>query len=197
MNTFEAIEGRRSIRKFRTEPLPKETVEKILAAAIRAPSPNNYQPWRFTIIQGSQKDQMVDVMRRAVIDHASRGECTGNAKWMAEIMAKAPVTVFVHNPEGTHPWLARAENNVIYQRRSAWELATTLSIGAAIQNMLLAAHDLGIGSLWIGEVWKVYIELNAWLDNESQMVAAIAFGYSDEKPAARPRKPLDDVVHWL
>ncbi len=71
------------------------------------------------------------------------------------------------------------------------------SIGASIQNMLLAAQDLGIGSLWMCDVFYAYEELSAWLGAEGEMIAAVAFGYPAETPAARPRKPLSEIVRKL
>ena len=68
--------------------------------------------------------------------------------------------------------------------------------GAAIENMLLAATEKGIGSLWICDIYFAYSELCKWLDCEGQLVAAVAFVYADESPPARPRKNLEDVVVW-
>jgi nitroreductase len=77
-------------------------------------------------------------------------------------------------------------------------LVNVQSVGAAIQNMLLAAQDLGLGSLWIADVFYAYGKLCSWLGKEGQMmVAAVSFGYPDENPDARPRKPVSDVTHWL
>jgi nitroreductase len=71
------------------------------------------------------------------------------------------------------------------------------SIGAAIQNMLLAAQESGLGSLWMCDVFYAYKELCAWLGQSGEMIAAVALGYADESPAARPRKPIGEVVRWV
>jgi nitroreductase len=71
------------------------------------------------------------------------------------------------------------------------------SIGAAIQNLLLAAHELDIGSLWIADVLYAYEELCDWLGEQGELVAAVSLGYADESPAARRRKSLSEVVRWL
>jgi len=73
----------------------------------------------------------------------------------------------------------------------------TQSIGAAIQNMLLAAQELGIGTLWICDVFYAYDELCAWLGQKNQMIAAVSLGYPDEQPNARPRKTVDEVTVWF
>jgi len=71
------------------------------------------------------------------------------------------------------------------------------SIGAAIQNMLLAAQELGLGSLWICDVFIAYEELCHWLGETGELIAAVSFGYADESPPARPRKPMREVVREL
>lgn len=71
------------------------------------------------------------------------------------------------------------------------------SVGAAIQNMLLAALELGVGSLWICDVFEAYNELCQWLDEPGQMVAAVSLGYADVSPKAPSRKPLSEVTRWM
>jgi nitroreductase len=63
--------------------------------------------------------------------------------------------------------------------------------------MLLAALDLGLGSLWICDVLYAYDGLCDWLGQEHQMIAAVSFGYPDEQPGPRPRKPVGEVTTWL
>ena len=95
------------------------------------------------------------------------------------------------NPEGLDPWLTRSVDQV-------WSDVVNLqSIGAAIQNMLLAAVELGVGSLWICDVFYAYRELTAWLGETHQMIAAVSFGYPDEAPGPRPRKPVSEVTTWV
>lgn len=70
------------------------------------------------------------------------------------------------------------------------------SISASIQNMLLAATEKGIGSLWICDIYFAYAELCEWLNEDGQLIAAVAFGYPNEFPKERPRKKMEDVVEW-
>ncbi len=78
-----------------------------------------------------------------------------------------------------------------------WDVVDIQSIGAAIQNMLLAAQDLGLGSLWICDVFVAYEEFCEWLGEKGEMIAAVSFGYAAESPAARPRKPFNDLVNFI
>ena len=191
MNTLDVIAARRSIRRFADRPVPDEALQTILTAAIRAPSGMNRQPWRFVVVREDKRAEMVRVMRDGIAKREARGENIGSSERTASVMEQASVTVFVFNPEGMHPWMTRSAN----QMRT--DVVDIQSIGAAIQNMLLAAQDLGIGSLWIGHVFNAYEELCAWLGEQAQMIAAVSFGYADESPGARPRKPLTEVARWV
>jgi nitroreductase len=131
---------------------------------------------------------MVDVMRQGIAKMLAQGEGVGSAEGSARIMAEAPVTVFVFNPAGLRPWLTRSIDQMFT------DLVDIQSIGAAIQNMLLAALDLGIGSLWICDVFYAYEELCDWLGQSGQMIAAVSFGYAAESPPARPRRPVAHVT---
>jgi F420 biosynthesis protein FbiB-like protein len=192
METLQAIAERRSIRKFTTQEVPREVVEAVLQAALQAPSGKNRQPWRFVVVAGAEKRaQMIQVMRAGIDASKAEGIPTGTAIMTARVMEQAPVTVFVFNPAGQHPW----EQHSVEQ--TFLEAVDTQSIGAAIQNMLLAAQDMGLGTLWMCDVWSAYEQLTKWLDEPGQLVAAVAIGYPDEQPAARSRRQLSEVVRWF
>ena len=191
MHTRDAIAARRSIRRFKEDPIPDEDLQAILQAAARAPSGKNRQPWRFVVVSGFQRVEMVARMRAGIATMENKGETIGSSKATARVMERAPATVFVFNPSGMSPWLTRSTT------QRFWDVVDTQSIGAAIQNMLLAATDLGIGSLWICDVFYAYEELCSWLGEEGQLIAAVSLGYPDESPGPRPRKPISDVVRWL
>jgi F420 biosynthesis protein FbiB-like protein len=192
METLEAIATRRSVRKFTDRPVSEETVGAVLAAAILAPSGKNRQPWRFVVVAGDEKRaQMIRVMRQGIADTKARGMETGSAIMTARVMERAPVTIFVFNPEGVHPWTSHS------LAQTLMEAVDMQSIGAAIQNMLLAARAMGLGTLWMCDVWSAYQQLEEWLGESGELIAAVALGYPDEEPAARPRRPLSEVVRWF
>lgn len=191
MNTLEAIRSRRSIRRFKAEPIPEDLLKEILSAAILAPSGKNAQPWRFVVVREEQRAEMGAVMRAGIATCKANGIPTGSSEWSVKVMEQAPVTVFVFNANEEAPFGPKEVPAVLSN------LVDIQSIGAAIQTLLLAAQELGIGSLWICDVFFAYGELCAWLNERHQLVAAVALGYPDEAPAARPRKPLDEVVRWL
>jgi len=191
MQTLEAIAARRSIRKFKPDPIPEDALRAILTAAIQAPSGKNRQPWKLIVVRGDKRAEMMKVMRGGMAGRKAEGDDLGSSEWTARVMDQAPVTVFVINPHGKQPWLAHSIDE------NFQELVDVQSVGAAIQNMLLAALDLGLGSLWICDVFYAYEQLMNWLGEKGQMVAAVSLGYPDESPEARSRKPFDEVVRWM
>ena len=76
------------------------------------------------------------------------------------------------------------------------EIIDSLSIGAAIQNMLLAATELGYGTLWIANTFYAYQELAQYLGINGQLISAVIVGVPDETPNPRPRKSFDEVVEF-
>ena len=191
VNTLDAIAARRSIRKFKSDPIPDETLQAILTAATQAPSGKNRQPWKFLVVKEDRREEMMRVMREGMAKANIRGDNMGSSEGTASIMDQAPVTIFVFNPDGMHPWQDHSVEELF------WDTVNIQSVGAAIQNMLLAALDLGIGSLWICDVFYAYEELCNWLGEECQMIAAVSFGYPDENPDARNRKSVEEVTQWI
>jgi nitroreductase len=191
VNTLDAIGQRRSIRKFKPEPVPQETLRAIINAGIQAPSGKNRQPWRFIIVNQDQRPEMVRILREGIAKEKAEGGDPASSEYSANIMERAPVTVFVFNPDGLSPWLAHSID------QNFTELVDTQSIGAAIQTMLLAAQELGVGSLWICDVFYAYEALCTWLGEKGEMIAAISFGYPAESPAARSRKSYNELVRVL
>lgn len=197
MDTFDAIAQRRSIRKFKDEEIPRETMECILNAALLAPSAKNRQPWKFVVITQKDKPAMAEAMRAGFArEKAQTGLFRGVGPYLAgaehtlSVMEQAPVTVFVFNTEPHSLW------NDAGIDQKLMEVANVQSVGAAIENMLLAATEAGVGSLWICDVFFAYRELCEWLNEPHQLIAAVSFGYTDESPSARPRRSREDLIEW-
>ncbi len=190
MNVSEAIANRRSTRKFKNQPVGEALIGEILHASTLAPSGKNKQPWHFTVLQGEKKNLIVDILEASVRNMQEQGHQTGSAEGTAKIMRQAPVCIFIHNPYFT----PEEDHNGINRYFS---LVDTQSVGAAIQNMLLKAEELGLGTLWICDVFFAEHKLNEYLGRSDEMVAAVSIGYADESPAPRPRKSWQKVTTWL
>ena len=170
---------------------------EIIQSGIKAPSSKNRQPWKYVVIQGDSKEEMLKAFRQG-IEREEKQEALlpksrqhlAAAKYTTDIMEKAPVVVFVVNTLGS----GLSEN--MTPEEHIYEICNVQSISASIQNMLLTATEKGIGSLWICDIYFAYAELCHWLNDGGQLLAAIAFGYPDESPKERPRRKLEDVVEW-
>lgn len=194
MNMIEAISERRSIRKYKSEPVGKELIAQILQAGILAPSSKNRQPWKFIVATESAKDEACRVMevgirreRSAPFIPGSR-EHIGGVEHTVQIMNQAPVLIFVVNP------LASGFDHALSNDERVSDICNAQSIGAAIENMILEATDLGLGSLWICNSFFAQQELSEWAGGE--LYAILALGYADETPEARPRKNMESSVEW-
>ena len=156
----DSISKRRSIRKYKNQSISHETIEKIIEAGINAPSSKNRQPWRFVVITEKEKESMLKAMSKGIQNEindngllpGSRQHIAG-ANYTVEIMKQAPVTIFILNILGKSPLEKLSPEERFY------EMANMQSIGAAIQNMSLTAVELGLGSLWICDVYFAYREL--------------------------------------
>ncbi len=189
MDISQAISQRRSIRRFEDKPVPRELIEKILHAATLAPSGKNAQPWRFIVLEGKKKDEVVDILERSVASLKEAGIPTGSAENSARIMLRAPVAILVLNPRRTAK-----------DFEDRWDqlgcLVDTQSVGAAIQNMLLQATALGLGTLWICDVFFAEREILRHFDTSDELIAAVSVGYPAEAPSPRPRKSWQEVTTW-
>ncbi|MCM1416741.1 MAG: nitroreductase family protein [bacterium] len=192
-----AIYNRRSIRRFSDKSILKEDIADIVESGIKAPSSKNRQPWKYIVIQGNAKQEMLEVFRRGIEreEHekallSESKQHLAAAKHTVDIMEEAPVIIFVVNS------LGEAIRSELSFEEHIYEICNVQSIGASIQNMLLAATEKGMGSLWICDIYFAYPELCEWLHSDGQLIAAIAFGYPKESPEERPRKHIEDILEW-
>ena len=189
MDLFDAIKGRRSCRNFLPDPIPEDTIEKILEAAIWAPSPLNSQPWEFVVIthQG---------MREKIFSEADR--CRKWAleksgwKWLGpyalEFLKSAPVLIAViGDPKKTGVDMFMEEGNAAYQSACA----------AAIQNMHLATHAFGLGSLWFTLFDRKAMREILGIPSEKTPLALICLGRPSSPPSPIPRKEVKEKTTYI
>ncbi len=194
MNT---IETRRSIRKFKPAEVSRDLIEQIVQAASLAPSAKNRQPWKYIVYTGEQKNSLLDVMEKslqkeqtthALLPYSQNG--LPDAFNTLRIMRTAPVIIIIINTNAASPFEPIGADNRIT------EICDTLSIGASVENLLLKATELDLGSLWIANTCFAYNDLAKFVGEKGQLACAIAVGYANEQPAARPRNPLTDILEF-
>lgn len=192
-----SIYDRRSIRKFQEKDVPIELINKILDAGRVAPSAKNRQPWKYIVFGNERKKELLKAMEEG-LEREENG-ITGipksrhgipDAKNTLRIMQEAPIIIVVLNTNAKSPFL-----QIDHDERIS-EICDSLSIGASIQNMLLAAEEMGVGTLWIANTCFAYTELVTYLHTEEQLVGAIAVGYANENPGQRPRKKINEIVEF-
>lgn len=192
-----SIHERRSIRKYQDKNIPREYIEEILNAGRAAPSAKNRQPWKYIVFGGVYKKELLTAMEAGLArEEQGIASLPGSrygipdARNTLRIMREAPVIIIILNTNGRSPFLPVDNDGRIT------EICDTLSIGASVENMLLAAEELGLGTLWVANTCFAYQELTSYLNTNDQLVGAIAVGYADEKPPQRPRKQLEEIAEY-
>ena len=169
MELFEAITNRRSIRAFQEKEVTEEHVERLIDAARHAPSAGNIQPWEFVVVRDSSIKRQ---LATAALNQA--------------FIEKAPVVIVVCANE------SRSEQG--YGSRGV-NLYCIQDTAAAIQNLLLAAYSIGLGTCWIGAFREEMVRKALNTPSHVRPVAIVPVGYSSEKPTPRLRRPIKEIVH--
>lgn len=170
METKDAISGRRCIRKFKDKQVSEEQLNELIDAMILAPSAGNMQSRKFIIIRNKElKNKLVDAA-------LSQG-----------FLAQAPVAIVVctDNKIGTR-----------YGHRGE-SLYSLLDCGASIQNLLLRAHDMGLGGCWIGAFDEERVRKLLNIPQNLRPVSIIPIGYPAESPTMPRRKSKDECCEFV
>jgi nitroreductase len=204
MDIFEAIQGRKSIRRFEQAPVPDEEIRKILDAGRLAPSANNTQPWRFIVIRNrTVLNQMGNAVRQMIDRMIPYAESEQQAQRLAAYKStyytffeNAPVVIIVlmeGYDAGTDRLLAKMGYSPEDIKRLR-PLPGLQSVAAAIENMLLAIHALGYGSCWMTGpiVAHEAFERILGFGKEKSIVALLPVGLPNENPPSRTRRPLEE-----
>ena len=170
METLEAINSRRSIRKYMDKPVEFEKITNILDAATKAPSAGNLQGWKFIL----------------VTDRALIKQVAGYSIEQYWIQS-APILIIV---------CAMPEKHEMYYGLRGKRLYNIQDCAAAIENILLASTDSGLGSCWVGAFEEEKIRTLFAIPSSIRPQAIISIGYSDETPKERSVIPMEDTVFF-
>jgi F420 biosynthesis protein FbiB-like protein len=191
------LDARRSIRAFRPEPVAREALDALVAAACIAPAPHHSRPWRFVVVDGDDaKDALaVGMGARWRVDLDADGVAPDRVDELVGAshakLVQAPALVL-----GCLTWDGLDRYPDERRRRAEWGMAL-LSLGAAVENLMLAAADRGLASCWVAapifcpdEARDALALPTAWLPHALVMV-----GHPDPTYVgrARPPIPLDDL----
>jgi len=195
---LKVLRTRRSIRVFKPEPVPRELIMKILDVARWAPSAHNAQPWRFVVITSDAVKQELAMKMAEAWRHDLSSD--GVPEQRIKELTKASVRRFTSAPVLVLVCLTMEDMHSYpdERRRRAEHVMAVQSVAAAIQNMLLAAHALGLGACWFcaplfcPDVVRKVLKLPSDLEPQ----ALITLGFPAEEPKPPPRKPLSEVTRW-
>lgn len=181
MNTLEAIRSRRSVRKYSTRPVEPEKLQAVLEAARQAPSWSNLQCWRFVVVTEPAVKARISDLSYVEAFFATYGYKNNPAQ---KALAEAPV-VIVACADPTKSGTLRGQQYYL------------TDMGIAAENLMLAAHEVGLASVFVGVFQEE--ELGELLDipAEVRIVGLFPLGYPEgEVKGGPPRKPLDQIVHY-
>lgn len=193
----DAIFGRRSLRRYRAEPVPRTILLELLHSAIYAPSAHNRQPWRFAVTDSPERKHtlasaMGDRLKHDLAaDGAPAAVIEADVERSYERITSAPAIVVL--------CLTLAEMDAYpdtVRSQHEWTMAVQ-SIAMAGQNLLLSAHAAGLGACWMcaplfcPDVVRAALEL----PSDWQPQALITLGFPAQE-RSRTRKPLEESVLW-
>jgi 5,6-dimethylbenzimidazole synthase len=189
MDVFTAIKERRSCRNFLPDPVSKETVEKILEAAMWAPSPLNTQPWEFIVVTSKAvKDRIFSEAERCIKWALEKSGWKWLETYQANFLKSAPVVIaVVGDPAKTGVDMFLEEGGVGYQHGCA----------AAIQNIHLAAHALGLGSLWFTFFDKKAMREILGIDPKKTPLALVCLGKPGGEQFQTRRKDIKEKMRYV
>lgn len=176
MTAKDCIKGRRSIRKFKEQPIDRELLSEIIETASYAPSWKHTQITRYIAVTGELKDKLA-------------AECTSAYPKNGEIITQAPMLIVVTYIKGRSGF--ERDGSFSTAKEGSWQM---FDAGVAAQTFCLAAYEQGIGSVIMGifDEAKAASLLN--IPEEREIVALIPIGYPDEEPVAPRRKPVEDLL---
>jgi nitroreductase len=183
MSLLDAIASRRSVGRMRPDPIPREAVEELLAAAVSAPNHHLTAPWRFVVLAGDARRELGEAHARAVAREKPGLPPEGLEKEAARL-ERAPVVVAAIVLGADDPVQAREDRD---------------AVAAAIMNLLLAAHGRGLGAMWRTGAMVDEPEVRAALalGPGDAVVGFVYLGHPDGPPPRRPPRPgIDEVAIW-
>jgi len=168
MKVLEAIQKRRSVRKYKQDPIPEEALLRVLEAARLAPSGKNFQPWKFIIVKDKELKEK--------LARASAGQF---------FIAKAPIIV-----------VGCGFPDKCYARMGRYMKSWSVDVTIALEHLILQAQEEGLGTCWIGSFEEEEVKAILNVPEEVKVLALTPLGYPDEIPRFRGRKSLDEIISY-
>ncbi len=195
LGAADVVSARRTVREFTAAPVPADAVNRAIAAAITAPAPHHSQPWRFVVVESEQArtallDEMLAAWRADLADDGFTPEQVARRVRRGEVLRRAPLIIV--------PCLVTdAAHAYPDDRRNAAERAMfVVSMGAAVENLLVALAVDGLGSCWVSStLFCREAAANALaLPGDFEPMGAIGVGHPAAAPPERPARDPDEFM---
>jgi F420 biosynthesis protein FbiB-like protein len=207
---LDLLSQRRSMRSFTPQPIARAVLERLMQAAVTAPSPTNRQPWRFALVtKTSLRQSITEAVRlraeemKAIIRKGHHAEDFGQyGDFFHEPLSTAAAIIVPQYriyPDLIANLVASGGGDPSKFHTAASMQAELCSTSAACMALLLQAQAEGLGACWMSGPMIARDEIQGLLDIREpwRMVGAMALGYPDQLPTKQPRKPLAQVVSWF
>jgi nitroreductase len=208
---MQTIWERKSIRGFLSKPVEDELVKKVLEAALQAPSACNMQPWEFIVVRGKAKEELVNALISAYRQEKrpSRTQSPVPEKYkkrMQELFGA--IKEYAEKTPGFDTWegslrFYNAPVVILVGKDKNIDNLRLLDIGLSVENLMLAAHALGLGTCPIALTLRYddVIRQTLNLPSELELVLTVALGYPDLtlpiNQFKAPKARLDECVKWI
>jgi len=184
MDIFEAIHTRQSIGRVKPDPVPQEWIERMLAAAAQAPNHYKVRPWRFVVLTGAARGRLGEVMAESLRQRDPNANDEALARERAKPL-RAPVVIAAGVDKPGAPRVIEIEN--------------VCAAAAAVQNLLLAAHGLGLAAKWRTVLAAYDPAVKAFLgfEPDQHLIAFVYVGYAETGPTLPSRPSHEDRTVWM
>ncbi len=184
MNTLQTIQTRHSVGSLKPDVVSRDLIAKLLDAAVQAPNHYHVRPWRFVVLTGNGRNRLGEAMAQSL--KARFPQLTDEAldKERAKPL-RAPVLIAIGVDKPT-------ESKVL-------EIENVCAAAAACENMLLAAHDLGLGAKWrTGDAARdPLVKKFLGFDEDQTIISFLYIGYPEVTPEPAPRPGFEDRTVWM
>ena len=166
MSVLKVIQDRRSVRKYRGDPIPEDVLLRVLEAARWAPSGKNFQPWKFILVRDSALKEK--------LARASAGQF---------FIAQAPIVV-----------VACGFPDQCYSRMGRYMKSWPVDVAIALEHLILQAWEDGLGTCWIGSFEEEEVKSILHIPDNVKVLALTPLGYPAHFSSSRGRKSLEEII---
>jgi nitroreductase len=168
MSVLDVIRQRRSVRIFRKDPVPEESLLRVLEAARLSPSGKNLQPWKFIVVQDN------DLKKKLA-----------KASNTQDFIADAPIII-----------VACGFTDECYRSLGRYMKSWPVDVTIALEHLILQAQEEGLGTCWIGSFEEEEVKSLLAVPENVKVLALTPLGYPGEMPNFRGRKSLEEIISY-